>query len=189
MFYSAFRFLVILVFSVLSFQFFSLFFNVKRKSKFSLIFKCVAIRSGSTQRMVLSPEKLIFCMQARRELLLYKLTGIAYLSRRTGISGSGGDPAGAAAAGSVVVVSAAPAASATAAGPSAAAAAAASGRLAMVGVVTGSWRGGSDGWRAVPLNQPLPSDSGLRQFVIITHVESFIDLCSYIRAKKIKAGL
>ena len=62
------------------------------------------------------------------------------------------------------------------------------GRLAMVGVVTGSWRGGSDGWRAVPLNQPLPSDSGLRQFVIITHAESFIDLCSYIRAKN-KAGL
>jgi hypothetical protein len=80
-------------------------------------------------------------------------------------------------------VSAAPAASATAAGSSAAAAAAASGRLAMVGVVTGSWRGGSDGWRAVPLNQPLPSDSGLRQFVIITHAESFIVLCSCVRAK------
>jgi hypothetical protein len=114
------------------------------------------------------------------KLAVNKLTGIAYLSRWTDISGSGGDPAGTAAAGSVVVVSAATAAPASAAGPSAAAAAAASGRLAMVGVVTGCWRRGSDGWRAVPLNQPLPSDSGLRQCIITTHVELFVDLCSYI---------
>jgi hypothetical protein len=112
---------------------------------------------------------------------VHKLTERAYLSRWTGISGSGGDPARTAAAGSVVVVSAATAAPASAAGPGAAAAAAASGGLAMVSVVAGCWWRGSDGWRTVPLNQPLPPDSGLRQFIITSHVELIIDLCSWIR--------
>jgi hypothetical protein len=62
---------------------------------------------------------------------------MAYLSRWTGVSGSGGDSARTAAAGSVVVLSAA---------------AAASGGLSMVSVVAGRWWRGSDGWRAVPLN-------------------------------------
>ncbi len=82
------------------------------------------------------------------------MTKQAYLGRRTGVGGSGGDSARAATTGSRVVVSAAIAGAATAAGsgvPGVATATAASGGVAVVGAVVGSWgRGG--GWRAVPLD-------------------------------------